>query len=87
MFVLDGFVQRDFVLRVFVCSVIFSLVSGYHTYHAPPIPYGYHADGYHARTDTFKLTAYHVCRVTTPELPRSMHTSGYRRVTTPVGRF
>ena len=32
---------------------------------------GYHAEGYHARTDAFKLTGYHVCRVTTPELPRS----------------
>ena len=27
---------------------------------------GYHAEGYHARTDAFKLTGYHVCRVTTP---------------------
>ena len=33
---------------------------------------GYHAEGYHARTDAFKLTGYHVCRVTTPELPRSI---------------
>ena len=33
---------------------------------------GYHAEGYHARTDVFKLTGYHVCRVTTPELPRSI---------------
>ena len=31
---------------------------------------GYHAEGYHDRTDAFKLTGYHVCRVTTPELPR-----------------
>ena len=49
-------------------------LSGYHAegYHAPPIPYGYHAEGYYARTDTFKLTGYHVCRVTIPELPRSI---------------
>ena len=33
---------------------------------------GYHAEGYHARTDAFKLTGYHVCRVTTPELPHSI---------------
>ena len=81
--------QRVFVLSVFVCSVNLSLFSGYHAegYHAPPIPYGYHAEGYHARTDTFKLTGYHVCRVTTPELPRSIQTSGYRRVTTPAGSF
>ena len=44
---------------------------------------GYHAEGYHARTYAFKLTGYHVCRVTTPELPRSIRTSGYRRVITP----
>ena len=68
-----GFVQRDFVLRVFVCSVNFSLFSGYH------------AEGYHDRTDTFKLTGYHVCRVTTPELPRSIQISGNRRVITPAG--
>ena len=48
---------------------------------------GYHAEGYHARTDAFKLTGYHVCRVTTPELPRSKQTSGYRQVITPVGSF
>ena len=68
--------------RVFVCSVNFSLFSGYRAegYYAPPIPYGYHAEGYHARADTFKLTGYHVCRVTTPELPRSIQTSGYRRL-------
>ena len=81
--------QRVFVLWVFVCSVNFSLFSGYHAegYYAPPIPYGYHAEGYHARTDTFKLTGYHVCRVTTPELPRSIQTSGYRRGITPAGSF
>ena len=84
-----GFIQRDFVLWVFVCSVNFSLFSGYHDegYHAPPIPYGYHAVGYHRRTDTFKLTGYHVCRVTTPELPRYIRTSGYRRVITLAGIF
>ena len=67
-----------FVLWVFVCSVNLSLFSGYHAegYYAPPVPYGYHAESYHARTDTFKLTGYHVCRVTTPELPRSIQTSG-----------
>ena len=66
-----------------------SLFSGYHAegYHAPPIPYGYHTEGYHARTDTFKITGYHVCRVTTPELPRSIQTSGYMRVITPAGSF
>ena len=67
--------QRDFVLWVFVCSVNLSIFSGYH------------AEGYQARTDTFKLTGYHVCRVTTPELPRSIQTSGYRRVITPAGSF
>ena len=90
VYVLDGFPQRDFVLWVFICSIIFSLFfSGYHAegYHAPPIPYGYHAESYHARIDTFKLTGYHVCRVTTPELPRSKQTSGYRRVITPAGSF
>ena len=48
---------------------------------------GYHAKGYHARTDAFKLTGYHVCRVTTPELPRSKQTSGYRQVISPAGSF
>ena len=73
----------------FVCSVDFSLVSGYDDegYYAPPIPNGYHAKGKHARTDTFKLTGYHVCRVTTPELPLSMQTSAYRRVITTASSF
>ena len=74
----------------FLCArLIFSLFSGYHAegYHAPPIAYDYHAEGYRARTDTSKLTGYHVCRVTTPELPRYIQTSGYRRVITPVGSF
>ena len=44
-------------------------------------------EGYHARTYAIKLTGYHVCRVTTPELPRSKQTSGYRQVTTPAGSF
>ena len=89
VYVLDGFLQGDFVLWGFMRSNNFSLFSGYHAegYHAPPIPYGYHAQGYHALTDTFKLTGYHVCRVTTPELPRSTQTSGYRRVITPAGSF
>ena len=47
----------------------------------------YHSEGYHARTYAIKLTGYHVCRVTTPELPRSKQTSGYRQVTTPAGSF
>ena len=88
MYVLDGFPQRDFVLWVFMCPINFSLFSGYHAegYHAPPLfpattprattPHrsfaGYHAEGYHACTDEFKLTGYHVYRVTTPELPRSI---------------
>ena len=105
VYVLDGFLQRDFVLWIVMCSINFSLsfpsttprattphlslFSGYHAegYHAPPIPYGYNAEGYHARTDTFKITGYHVCRVTTPELPRSIQTSGYMRVITPAGSF
>ena len=48
---------------------------------------GYHAEGYHDLTYAFKLTGYRVCRVTTPELPRSKRTSGYRQVTTPAGSF
>ena len=48
---------------------------------------GYHAEGYRDRKDTFKLTGYHVWRVTTPELPRSKQTSGYKQVTTPAGSF
>ena len=90
-----GFVQRDFVLWVFLCPVNITLFSGYHAegYHAPPIPYGYNVEGYHASTDTDKLTGYHVCRVTTPELLRSirattLHTNvWYRRVITPASSF
>ena len=86
--VLDGFPQPDFVLWVFMCPINFILFSGYHAegYHAPPLfpattprattPHrsfaGYHAEGYHTRTDEFKIRGYHVCRVTTPELPRSI---------------
>ena len=58
------------------------LFSGYQAedHHTPPIPYGYHAEGYHARTDTVKLTGYQVCRVTTCLLytspsPRDLSTS------------
>ena len=74
---------------VFVYSVNLSLFSGSHVegYYAPPIPYGYHAEGYHARTESSKLTGYHVCRVTTPELPRSIQTSGYTWVIAPAGSF
>ena len=50
-------------------------------YHAPPPLFsGYHAEGYRARTYAFKLTGYHVCRVTASELPRSIQTYVYRRV-------
>ena len=72
-----------------LCARLICLFSGYHAEgcRAPPIPCGYHAEGYHARTDTFKLTGYHVCRVTSPELPRSIQTSGYRRVITHAGSF
>ena len=82
---------------------VFCLFSGYHAegYHTPPLfpattarattPHrslsGYHAEGYHARTYAIKLTGYHVCRVITPELPRSKKTSGCRQVTTPAGSF
>ena len=59
---------------------LFQSLFGYHAE-------GYHAEGYHARTDTFKLTGYHVCRVITPELPRSIQTSGYRRVIKSAGSF
>ena len=81
---------NGFLYCGFLCArLISSLFSGYHAegYYAPPIPYGYHAEGYHARTDTIKLTGYHVCRVTTPELPLSMQTSAYRRVITTASSF
>ena len=67
--------QRVSVLWAFVCSLNLGLFSGYH------------AEGYHARTDTLQLTGYHVCRVTTPELSRSIQTSGCSRVITPAGGF
>ena len=81
---MDRFPQRDFVLWVFMCPINFSLyhAEGYHARRSFRLPRrglprptalfsGYHAEGYHARTDAFKLTGYHICRVTTPELPRS----------------
>ena len=88
---MDGFVQGDYVLWVFVCSFSFS-VSFPATTPRATTPHRslfsvYHAEGYHARTDTFKLTGYHVCRIITPELPRSIQTSGYKRVVTPAGSF
>ena len=88
VFVLD--LHNGILCCGFLCARLVSVsFSGYHAegYHAPPIPYGYHAEGYYARTDTFKLTGYHVCRVTTPELPRSIQTSGCRRVITRAGSF
>ena len=68
------------MLWVFVCSFNFS-VSFPATTPRATTPHRslfsvYHAEGYHARTDTFKLTGYHVCRIITPELPRSIQTSG-----------
>ena len=79
VYVLDGFLQRDLLLWVFMCSINFSLffwVSFPATTPGATTPHrsfaGYHAEGYHARTDEFELTDYHVCRVTTPELPRSI---------------
>ena len=108
VYVLDGFLQRHFLLWVFMCSINFSIFSG-SLFRLPrrglprptalfrlprrglPHPTGlfsgYHAEGYHARAYAFKLTGYHVCRVTTPELPRTIQTSGYRRVITPAGGF
>ena len=51
----SGYVSSTgFCVVGFVCSFNLSLFSGYH------------AEGYHARTDTFKPTENHVCRVTTP---------------------
>ena len=82
-FVLD--LHNGILCCGFLCARLISvcLFSGYHAegYHAPPIPYDYHAEGYHARTDIFKLTGYHVCSVTTPELPR------FIQVFTPAGSF
>ena len=82
-----------FLLWVFMCSINFSFSGPLFRLprrglpRPPALFSGYHAEGYHAHTDTFKLTGYHVCRVTTPELPRSEQTSGYRRVITPAGSF
>ena len=94
VYVLDGFLQRDLVVGFLYARLISVSFSG-SLFRLPrrglPRPTaffsGYHAEGYHARTDAFKLTSYHVCRVTTPELPRSEQTSGYRRVITPAGSF
>ena len=72
VYVLDGFLQRDFLLWVFMCSINFSLFS-VSLFRLPrrglPHPTALFY-GYHARTDASKLTGYHVCRVTTPDLPR-----------------
>ena len=79
VYVLDGFLQRDLVVGFLYARLISVSFSG-SLFRLPrrglPRPTalfsGYHAEGYHARTDAFKLTGYHVCRVTTPELPRSI---------------
>ena len=74
VYVLDGFPQRDFVLWV-LCARLISVAFPATTPRATT-PHrsfvGYHAEGYHARIDEFNITGYHVCRVTTPELPRSI---------------
>ena len=45
VYVLDGFLQRDFVLWVFMCTINFSVSFS-----------GYHAEGYHApRVSLFRL--------------------------------
>ena len=91
VYVLDRFPQRDFGLWVLYARLISVSFSGSLLQRRLPRPTalfsGYHAEGYHARTDAIKLTGYHVCRVTTPELPRSKQTSGYRQVITPAGSF
>ena len=91
VYVLEGFPQREFVLWVFMCPINFSVSFSGSTTARATTPHrslsGYHAEGYHARTYAIKLTGYHVCRVTTPELPRSKQSSGYRQVTTPAGSF
>ena len=75
VYVLDRFPQRDFGLWGFMCPINFSLFFWVSTTATATTPHrslsGYHAEGYHARTYAIKLTGYHVCRVTTPELPRS----------------
>ena len=85
VYVLGRFLQRDFVLWVFMCLVNFSVSLFRLPRRGLPRPTalfsGYHAEGYHARTDIFKLTGYHVCSVTTPELPR------FIQVFTPAGSF
>ena len=59
VYVLDGFLQRDFVLWVFMCSIDFSLFFPATTLRATtPHRYrtGYHAQGYHAFTTTARLS-------------------------------
>ena len=101
VYVLDSFPQRDlglWVLCARLISVSFPATTPRATtphrfFRLPqrglPRPTalfpGYHAEGYHALTYAFKLTGYCVCRVTTPELPRSKRTSGYRQVSTHAG--
>ena len=65
VYVLDGFLQRDFVLWVLMCSINFSLFflclfSGYHDegYHAPSIP---RAITPRAITTLPPLHGYHAC--------------------------
>ena len=77
VYVLDRFPQRDLGLWVFMCPTNITRVC-VSLFRLPrrglPRPTalsGYHAEGYHARTYAIKLTGYHVCRVPTPELPRS----------------
>ena len=88
VYVLDRFPQRDLGLWIFMCPTNITRVSFPATTPRATTPHrsfpGYHAEGYHAHTYAIKLTGYHVCRVTTPELPRSKRTSGY---STPAGSF
>ena len=60
----------------FLCARLISLSLFRLPYRGLPRPAalfsGHLTEGYHARTDTLELTGYHVCRVTTPELPRSI---------------
>ena len=59
VYVLDGFLQRDFVLWVFMCSINFSVSFPATTPRATTphlYPTGYHAQGYHALTTTARLS-------------------------------